>query len=550
MNQKALFLCRGHRTVLMADLADHLKCNGTIDSSAAFYIGDPTVHENTLQQFDKLYHDLDIFSPDLSSVSTSRINQLRDRYDQSLYLWNALYAERALVQVEQDIHSPPHSYHPQKGEALIIKALHYADLTLSDASPSFVFDISALGLQRIAFYAAANFHNVPFFLLGHSHIGERYTIYDDLHYSHASVSARYKDLTKDRSAAAQTTDGWKVLRDLPAQGSIYVGHQAATPSTDKSSRDTTLYSARLGAIIYRLNKSFRFFRKLASTARKTIHWNKAGLINYVDDRERFWQAATRPIAHRYRRRKNKKTIENKLYDNFPAAKIKDKILFTWHVQPEQSTSQLAPFHVNQEVAVQNIARVAPLDSIIVVKPHPHTLGNVRPTEFKLLSDLPNVYFTKAETSTTNLIPYCSAIVTLTGTSGMEALALGRPTFYLGTPSWRICESATYCATYDELGRRLRDLEKHSPQLDDVASYFQAIIDNSEALPNGKKAIREPLTVRNTASYRNVINSIASLIHDRLRKDLPSLTSRRKNKFATSERDTLTAHQDITNTPIT
>ena len=511
-----LFLCRRSRTVLMADIADDLKKQGTINSACAYYVGDPSQHATTLSRFDDIYNDIDVFSPDISSLSDERIRQLEVCYDDSNFLWNTFYAERALVQIEQDLNSPPRNYKHSDAYALIIKALHYADFTISNARSAFIFDISALGLQRLAFQAAAKFYSIPFFLLGHSRIGERYTIYDDLFYTHNQITKSYYQLTIRNCICQTNQDGQEVIKSIQNNEPIYLGHAGALPSSPSLEGSKTIPRNSFFNI---RAKTPRFVTSTLSSAigkaATERNYTKRGLINYVDDRARAEDMIKNLLKSRYRSYKNRQTINNKLHDELPENQNKIKILFTWHVQPEQSTSQLAPFHVNQDIAVSNIARVAPLNSIVIVKPHPSTLGKVRPNVLQLLSRLPNVYFALPERPTAEIIPHCSAVVTLTGTSGLEGLAFGKPTFYFGMPSWRICNGATHCQTFEDLGRHLRNLKNHQPDSHDLANYFQAIVDNSVHIPEGKPIIREPHNHKGKQSYKAAIKLISSQITSKL-----------------------------------
>ncbi len=517
MSTKAIFVCRRSRSLLMADVAGQLNKDGTIDRSFATVIGDNLSSVTGLGGFDECYGEPDMYKPELDSLSKERVRELTDRYDKNIFVWNALFAERGLVCIEQDIYRPAKNLTMQQAEALIVKSLHYADKWISQSKADFVFDISALGLFRVSLMAAAEYYGIPYMFYAQAKLGERFTIYNDLFYRHDAIRERYLELSRMMPSDPRKDDGRKEKESVKKMASIYIGHDAEENLKKRKNGKQSALARKTQSLFRPLHVGRNLYRQWLFMRKEEKRWKEEGLINYVDDRTRSGEVWTRRRKLSRRKKRNLEIINAKRADVSADLARRPAVLYTWHLQPENSTSQLSPYHVNQEISVQNIARVLPLNWVILVKPHRGTIDKVRPREFEFLAGLPNVYFTDMETPTTQLIDRCEAVVTLTGTVGMEALAMDKPVFYLGTASWGICNSAHYAASYEELGNMLRNIDRYRPDPDDVASYFQAILDNSIELPKGYEMTRAPEKYRGTPEYDSNIVVIARQIASELER---------------------------------
>lgn len=511
INKKALFICRRERSGLMTSVAYALKEMGVISTANAFYLGDSAEYKGYLDKFDSVYNDIDIFSPDLSALNESRVVELTRKYTKRFNFWNSLFSERALLQIEQNIYTPPFGYKPEYGKALIIKALHHADLMISKYKPDFIFDISALGLQRTAIYIVANHKQIPLMLLNKSNIGQLYTIYDDIEWNSKLIEYKYQKLINEDDKINACAGGHNVISALASAGSIYIGHAATTGGCDVS-KNNNYQSNKKIRINEKLSHVLKLARKKWRLQKRKYLFKDQNLINYVDNRSSIGRIITRPFERRLIEYKNKKIFNSKKFLKLDknSRKLK-KILYTWHVQPELSTSQMAPFHVNQEIFIQNIARVVPFDAVIIVKPHPSTVGNVDPRLFQFVRQLPNVYFMDPNDSTTELLPECYAVVTLTGTVGLEALAMGVPTFYFGSPKWRVCKSAHYCQNFEELGDCLRNIDRYIPDRNDVACYIQAVVEESIDLCSDVNVVRKDPNTVPMHEFQKAVDNITKLI---------------------------------------
>jgi len=171
-------------------------------------------------------------------------------------------------------------------------------------------------------------------------------------------------------------------------------------------------------------------------------------------------------------------------DHIPYNRIK-YALFTLHVQPEASTSELAPFHVNQLGVIENVARCLPLDWVLVVKQN-KTMESIDPIWFQQkLKQIPNVLLASANENTKELINYSQAIISITGTSGMEAALLGKKVIQLvPTVPWIILDNVRVVNDWNNLYQVLKEENEKEVTEESIATYLQAIINTSFTMPKG------------------------------------------------------------------
>lgn len=105
------------------------------------------------------------------------------------------------------------------------------------------------------------------------------------------------------------------------------------------------------------------------------------------------------------------------------------VFFALHFQPEQSTLVGGIYYANQVALVENIAKSLPLGYTLVLKEHPAGRGARPAWQYRHLASFPNIIFCDAPSKV--IARQVGAVVTITGTIGLEALALDKPTIVLG-----------------------------------------------------------------------------------------------------------------------
>ncbi len=134
------------------------------------------------------------------------------------------------------------------------------------------------------------------------------------------------------------------------------------------------------------------------------------------------------------------------------------VLFMMHRQPEASTTSQIPRWVDQECVIEQMAINAPVGWKIVVKEHPRNYGSRGADYYARLIDLPNVHLVHPSLESDRLIRGCTAMVTLTGSAGLEAILLGRPVAALARPFYSEMPCVRLMDYPDDIWRLMRDQE--------------------------------------------------------------------------------------------
>jgi hypothetical protein len=115
------------------------------------------------------------------------------------------------------------------------------------------------------------------------------------------------------------------------------------------------------------------------------------------------------------------------------------IIFNLHYQPEMTSSPSGDMFVDQRLCVEVLARHAPAGHLIYVKEHPsqfyaHVQGHTSriPEFYRDLAAYPQVRLVPMGVDPFSLIRNSRAVATITGTSGWEGMAMGKPVIIFGT----------------------------------------------------------------------------------------------------------------------
>lgn len=110
---------------------------------------------------------------------------------------------------------------------------------------------------------------------------------------------------------------------------------------------------------------------------------------------------------------------------------KPYFFYTLHVDPEASTMIISPYQTNQYAVIEAIAKSKPFDHILIVKEHLTMIGRRPKGYYDKINALPGVYMVDPLESSFPFIKGSKAVITLTGTSGLEAIMLNIPAVFLG-----------------------------------------------------------------------------------------------------------------------
>jgi hypothetical protein len=126
-------------------------------------------------------------------------------------------------------------------------------------------------------------------------------------------------------------------------------------------------------------------------------------------------------------------------------------VFPLHTEPEISLLLYGRPLINQIEIVRAIALSLPADMILVVKEHPWMVGKRRLGAYRKMLNIPRVRLAPPEMTVRELIQGAALVGVHTGSSGLEAAALGKPVIALGPTMGELLP--------DIMVRRSRDLTR-------------------------------------------------------------------------------------------
>ncbi|MFX0195104.1 MAG: hypothetical protein ACFFCW_03190 [Candidatus Hodarchaeota archaeon] len=506
MNTKKLnilFFCRSQKTKLMVHLAKALKDFGWLGNASAFVV---YYHEwkdylrtQGYVKFERIYASDAIFRRMGSErIDRKEIERLERTYgDQEI--WNIVFSERYLASLE---HHNAYN-HPKYSDEDVLRFVQFcfqeAERIFEEIHPDCIIDFAAVGICRGIFNLVAQRRGIPYFYIRGALLENRFFI--SLHASdeNETIQKTYRYLL-DINAPCEEGFGYlRQFRETP-QESVYRFHRIVGNCSSNNPKK-------------RLRE---YFQAGKSNALKPLKLAKA-IIGEIDLRisakhkpelrYNFQLYKGLPSIRLYRSiLKWSRKVElflNPPFENDPLPD--DYVLLTLHLQPEASTSVMAPFFANQRYVIENVARALPLHWKLVVKPNPLMIGREPVRFYRHIQNIPNVQLISPAARTRELILGSRAVIAITGTSGFEALLLGKKVIVLGKPIWGVCQSAVRCTDFMKLHSILRDAECYKSDDNDLAAYLEALHENS--FPLEKNYIWKGPYDLSIPGYRKAIDEI-------------------------------------------
>jgi hypothetical protein len=167
--------------------------------------------------------------------------------------------------------------------------------------------------------------------------------------------------------------------------------------------------------------------------------------------------------------KSKKKIEQlkKIYESMCQTVSLDKkyLYFPLHYQPEQTSSPEGDIYVDQWLVINMISCLLPKGWKLYIKEHPSQFmfclsGYMGRTIdfYKDINKFKNVKMVDDKINPFKLIDNAKAVVTLTGTSGLEAILRGTPALVFGYAWYRNYPGVFYTTTTSECADALKKID--------------------------------------------------------------------------------------------
>ena len=158
------------------------------------------------------------------------------------------------------------------------------------------------------------------------------------------------------------------------------------------------------------------------------------LVDNID----FWSLSFNQRLFRYR---NLKRYKNEV----KFSKFDDTVSYYFyplHLEPESVVLYFGGgMYQNQIKLIQNIAAQLPPGDILYVKDHPHDFGYRSADDYIALTNVANIKLLENDFPGKAVIKNAKGVFTINGTSGFEAIILGKPAYIFGNAFYRNCPGA-------------------------------------------------------------------------------------------------------------
>ena len=159
---------------------------------------------------------------------------------------------------------------------------------------------------------------------------------------------------------------------------------------------------------------------------------------------------------------------------------KQFVYFPIHFEPERQISMLAPFYTNQVEVIANIAKSLPVNYLLYVKDHPvqATTGWKRTSFYKKILDLPNVRLIHSSVSGEEILKKCSLVITIAGTSGLEAAFYNKPSIVLMDTQYSCLSFVHRLSSMEELPKVIRTALETKVDLSELNKFVKFMLEDS------------------------------------------------------------------------
>ncbi len=202
-----------------------------------------------------------------------------------------------------------------------------------------------------------------------------------------------------------------------------------------------------------------------------------------------------------------------------------------HFEPEVSLQVFGRPFQNQIELVRNLAASLPCGMLVLAKEHPRALGFRPYGYYRKLLEIPNVRLVSPSISTHAVIRYSSLVAVVSGSTGLEAVVMGKPVLIFGIPTYRRLSTSMVmqvCSMH-ELANNIRAaMEMHRLNEAELELFFAAHIKGAVPVdlysvllgkPGRHSEGRESMTVaeRLQEDYRRLTDYCVARIRDEVGK---------------------------------
>ena len=156
------------------------------------------------------------------------------------------------------------------------------------------------------------------------------------------------------------------------------------------------------------------------------------------------------------------------------------VYFPLQYEPERTIYTPAPFYTNQLEVITNVAKSLPVEYKLYVKEHPGMqVQNWRTISYyKQIMHLPNVRLIHTSADSKEIIKKCSLVVTVAGSSCLEAAFYNKPSIVFADVSFSSLPSVYRIKSYEDLPQTIRVSLQKKVDPSELGKFIYFIDQNS------------------------------------------------------------------------
>lgn len=381
-----------------------------------------------------------------SSFNINNLKKIEEKFN--LKLWLDIFAERSFYKFWTDFHKF------SREEILIIienSILFYIDILEKFQPKAILMQQGGENVSNLIFYRIAKKMNIKILMPNGLHVKNRIHISNNL--TSNEISEKFE------KSKICFKDSERKFNKKFIEEDDHLGTLKTVASFDSS---IATFSQKINHYIKRLTNDLE-------PTYNNIGKTKFGLIKYRFNN--FFEV-----------RKREKFLEGN-----SIKKINDKkfLYFPLQSEPESTVLAISPFYSNQISLIEMIAKSIPIDSVLYVKEHPIQKEKLWRSvgEYKKIIDIPNVKLLHHNINSLNLIEKSQGVITISGSTGFEALFLQKPVILFGDTHYDKLSMVTKITSINDLPKKIKsaliNFKFNEKELDRL---MEVIFKNSISIP--------------------------------------------------------------------
>lgn len=398
--------------------------------------------------FTKVWYFRDCFNNLKNKPDIKYLERIEDKYN--INLWKIAYSDELLYKYNK---------FTKFSENEILKILEsdckFFEEILNEISPTFLFMKISDTCDMQILHQLCKAKNIKPLILGPTRLGNKHIISEDF-----DILDKYENIGIEK-----TFETFKELRNFLKS-----------------------YSE--------LQKEF-----LKKFQNSKIRWIKAGIkflelsidkehSNFYRNKSKtVWNVLLYSISFNLKKKWRKKFIDKYLQTSVNTKKL--FIYFPLQLEPERTIQIPAPYYTNQIDVINKIVKSLPVQFTLYVKEHPaQSISGWRECSYyKEILEMPNVELFHPSIKNETMIKNCSMVITITGTSALEAATNEKPVIILANTNFSLISSVHKLKNFEELPRTIIKMLKIKPKLTDFTKYLKIIKSKSFEFPSREISIK-------------------------------------------------------------